>query len=217
MVLQFRFLENSQLQKTNKQYQPLFICGTGRSGTTLLSNILGRHSEIFAETSELHIFTNPKGLINLRDSLSKYWSIHSMNSILRFKEFMLSRRQSSPLKRKLIVNAHRLLPNSLTRKIVSLLGGYNIANLGNIFGLEHFDETLNSFISSLTNSYGNSRMPICFQHSEITELISCFVNNLFSKKLQQLNKKIWCDDTPQSLIFADNLLEIFPKMKLIHI
>jgi len=45
------------LNQKNKSFSPVFICGSGRSGTTLVRNILGNHSNFYTIDRELHFFT----------------------------------------------------------------------------------------------------------------------------------------------------------------
>ena len=49
----------------NAPAELVFIGGTGRSGTTVLSHLLGRHSHFFAVPVECRFHCNPKGLADL--------------------------------------------------------------------------------------------------------------------------------------------------------
>ena len=48
----------------------VFVGGTGRSGTTLIQNILGRHDDIYALEKEMRFLTDPDGLNSLVDNLT---------------------------------------------------------------------------------------------------------------------------------------------------
>ena len=62
---------------------PIFICGTGRSGTTILQLILARHSRIFATRYEGRFIVSPGGLLELKRSLL------AAPAVGRFKELLL--------------------------------------------------------------------------------------------------------------------------------
>lgn len=68
---------------TDTRADLVFVGGTGRSGTTVLSHLLGRHSRFFAVPIECRFHCNPKGLADLvggrataeefLDKLRTYW------------------------------------------------------------------------------------------------------------------------------------------------
>ena len=76
--------------------EPIFIGGTGRSGTTILKRILGQHPAVFAVPPEARFIVDPDGLITLVDALSTKWSVSMSDKALRrFEDLMLSLRKVS--------------------------------------------------------------------------------------------------------------------------
>jgi len=57
----------------NLNHSMLFIGGTGRSGTTVLKKILSKHQSIETVGSELRVFVDPNGIVDLYNSLVKIW------------------------------------------------------------------------------------------------------------------------------------------------
>ncbi len=63
--------------------RPIFVCGTGRSGTTLLQQILSNHSRIFATRYEGRFVVTPGGLFDIRRE------ILNLESLKRFRRSIL--------------------------------------------------------------------------------------------------------------------------------
>ena len=69
--------------------QPVFIGGTGRSGTTILARMLSLHKDIFTIPFETRFIVDPYGLADLVDALSEKWSLYNGDRALRdFKNLM---------------------------------------------------------------------------------------------------------------------------------
>jgi hypothetical protein len=62
---------------------PIFVAGTGRSGTSQLANILGEHPQIHRIPIETHFIVDPGGLRDLADALTiRYDPIVLRDSLL---------------------------------------------------------------------------------------------------------------------------------------
>lgn len=73
---------------------PIFIGGTGRSGTTILSKILSKHNLIYSFPQELRFITDPDGLISLKNALVDNWSFfHADITMERFVNLMSNLRK----------------------------------------------------------------------------------------------------------------------------
>jgi len=62
---------------------PIFICGTGRSGTTLFHSMLRQHGRLYSMQSESRFLVAPGGLLEARKE------ILSLRSLRKFRELML--------------------------------------------------------------------------------------------------------------------------------
>ena len=77
-------------------FEPVFIAGSGRSGTTVLKRLLARHRSVFALRDEARFLTDPDGLRALCDALSEGWSTpSSQQALTRFQRLMRHVRRRS--------------------------------------------------------------------------------------------------------------------------
>ena len=49
--------------------QPIFIGGTGRSGTTILSKLLNQVDSVYTIPQEIRFITDPDGILSLKHAL----------------------------------------------------------------------------------------------------------------------------------------------------
>lgn len=69
--------------------QPIFIGGTGRSGTTILAKILSQHNNVYKFPIELRYLTDPDGLLSLKTALTVNWSFYQADfAVERFFKLM---------------------------------------------------------------------------------------------------------------------------------
>ena len=67
----------------------IFIGGTGRSGTTVLTKILGRHPDLYMFPTEIRFIPDPDGLVSLKSALVDNWSYFQADlAIERFGALM---------------------------------------------------------------------------------------------------------------------------------
>lgn len=106
---------------------PIFVGGTGRSGTSILARALGTHPDVWTVPVESRILIDPGGLVDLVDALSIRYSPPTAHAALvRFVELALvelTTRQETP---------------------------YRNVDLAAAIGAEHYRRTIENFIGSLT-------------------------------------------------------------------
>lgn len=201
----------------------IFIGGTGRSGTTVLSRILSKHSEICALPTELRFLTDPDGLVNLNYSLCEQWSFYQADYALdRFERLM----------------------KSLSRKYRNT---YPNSNLGEIVGVERYNRLVGDYISKLSNAHYpnawaarvglfrkavsktvgmNKFTELFFQKSyncrvlteaEFIHYTREFLDGVEAEVVAKCNKRIFLDHTPPNILHVDFLKKLYPNLKIIHI
>jgi hypothetical protein len=209
--------------------RPIFIGGTGRSGTTILKRVLGRHPAVYAIPLESRFLVDTDGLLDLVDALSLRWRAANTDKALRrFESLMRRLRRVHPSWRVM----HFL--QRATRRDASVLlspAPYAQHDLGRHLGLEHYDRTVARFLEQIEGFRFRGRWPgtrgfrlrpevrygARFERDQLLTLARDFVGRLLQPAVARAGKIRWCDDTPGNLLASDFLLELFPDMKLVHI
>ncbi len=202
---------------------PIFIGGTGRSGTTILKRILSCHPQISSIPYELRVIVDPGGALDLKLALSERWSpYHADHAIRTFRQLMLRCKKNSWLRKA----EYKFLP-----KLGIAPRRYGVVGLASAFGKSYYRERLYQLIDRLTYyfSKGNwvgspsymipAKIIEAHPHraEEISRLLAEFFHDLFRNRAEDSDKTHWIDDTPTNLLHAGELLEMFPNMRFIHI
>lgn len=202
----------------------IFIGGTGRSGTTILKQLLLNSADTVGYPFELRLNVDPGGLTDLGHTLVDEWSPYAADVALRrFILFTESLRTPSCFKKLVSRMAQRIGFSPLRYTGIScesLIKGAYV-------------EARNRFVASLTSGcsegywYGTAsftKKPSIFETNPIswdiyskaaTKFIDSIHVPLIKNDSDEL--KAWIDDTPYSLLHTEKLLRMYPGMKLIHI
>src|SRR5215471_107099 len=78
---------------------PIFVAGTGRSGTSQLADILGEHPQIHRIPIETHFIVDPGGLRDLADALTLRYDPYVGDDALRRLSHILTVRLPARLDR----------------------------------------------------------------------------------------------------------------------
>lgn len=189
---------------------PIFVGGTGRSGTSHLSKIIGEHPDIWSPNQEGRFIVDAGGLEDVVDTLSgKYTNLHANDCIDRL-DYLLN-----------------------TRLKGKEQSGFIIWNHEENFGLDNYRLFTNNLLKELTwyeyqevnpDPYTgnpvslNRKVGKYFNNREdIISICRSNVSNLFYTASKYNNKKDWCEKTPFNFLSFSFLKELFPDSKLIHI
>jgi hypothetical protein len=181
---------------------PIFVAGTGRSGTTRLSQVLGEHPEVSTLQHESRFLVDPGGLEDLvRAFTSAYTPYHADDALSRL-EALLTRR--------------------LTGLEDSVFAGWNVP--GEV-GAERYYAWAQRFLAELTwyafDEYGpgaHRRIGRYFpDRAELVALCARNVDELFSGVARDRGKRIWCEKTPFNLLSTGFLWEMFPDARVVHV
>ena len=221
----------------------IFIGGTGRSGTSILSKLIG--SQVNTKTlGETRFIIDKNGLIDLFYSLTKNYSIDQGRIALKEFETMMvkhmTRKYSLPYQG---FNFNNKFTDRYQQYFYSF---FNELHFGTFQGYD-FHSTYNNKIKRLFSNhllylnafyrhtanfftkrhnnlffsmpYEDMYIPRYFDNpQELLRLISNFVNSIFiSATPKDTNKNNWCEDTPANILHLDFLGKVFPDAYFLHI
>ncbi len=222
----------------------IFIGGAGRSGTTILAELLGSHPQVLTFPREMRFLTDPGGLINLADALSTGYSPPQAREALRRFE--------------------RLMGHDLISPATPPYIGFDLRTL---FGADHYRAELQRFLAAVTaysfegRDYpiGGGALELAFaplarpaerlinglrkrlgppgrrrrvsfspyktlsegryfaDRAELTALMGGYAGSLFSRAAEMRGRASWCEHTPGNLAHMGFLWELFPDAWVIHI
>lgn len=202
----------------------IFIGGTGRSGTTILSKVLGLHKKIYRLKDESRFIIDPGGIIDLVPALSDDWSPYNgSNKIHEFQKIMsnLGKKETflKKIERKLLSDLFKTSPKKYMKvPLGEIIGGEYSSILK-----EFYTELIDSQFEGIwvgSNSYKiKSKIisPRRYSRKEMIKLSSQLIDDLFSQPMEKNKKSYWLDHTPFNILHTKFLLELFPKAKIIHI
>ncbi len=207
--------------------KPIFIGGTGRSGTSILKKLLLHHPQIVGIVEgELRVLVDPGGALDLIDALTRDWTPQKGDDAIQaFLNLMAD------------AGAKNTALGVAFRKFLLRLGAsprrYGGLDLASQFGRSFYEARLHQLIGELTYHVAPGRWvgsPSYRLRSKIYEtdplpfpsaagLIRTFFDDLYGHLARRQGKDAthWLDDTPYNLLRADRLLAVFPDMTLIHI
>ena len=201
---------------------PIFIGGTGRSGTTILFKLLRHHPQIASLSKELRIIVDPGGAIDLIDSLSDNWSPYRADdAIRRFMRCLKDVRCTNRLKTNI---------GAVLRRVGASAPRYCGLGHGQEFGLKTYDALCRELFTRLV--YHSSRgswvasppwhiRSSVHESAPLSRASACRIVERFFDALYQnmgkMNTTHWIDSTPYSLLHVNRLCEIFPEARFVHV
>ncbi len=202
---------------------PVLIGGSGRSGTSILKQILSAHPCTVSIASELRIIIDPGGGLDLFSALTDRWSPYSADrALLRFRRLLEDCASENPFQKafRLMVTAVGASPRRYGHCAIGSQFGDSFyrQRLERLFGQLIRDRSAGYWIGS--PSY---RMNPVIQEagpldSETAgEIIGSFFHDLYRHRAGSDKVTHWLDDTPFNILHALGLLALFPDMRLLHI
>ncbi len=217
----------------------VFIGGTGRSGTTILSRWLGSHRSLVRIPCETRFIVDSGGLIDLHDDLTRSYS-HDRARITTRRFFdLMENDMTSPWSAPYVGFDFERLFSSNYRKSLEefrdclVLGCYSGSDFHSPSRLSRtLDSTLRRAMRSrpvrrirkLFGGKSRSDLPIeeilvCrkFDSSELAERMGAFVGRLFGEFARNNGADGWCEDTPANVLHIPFLRQLLPESKHLHV
>jgi hypothetical protein len=207
----------------NELLKPIFIGGTGRSGTTILKKVLKQHSDIVTIPKELRIVVDPDGILDLFNALTERWSVNRADvSIHRFEK-LISNCIKQPFMFPIV---RRLKRNKLWP--LTMQGYYRtLSGFGEDYVQSRTAILVEELICHQSKAYLISTPPYTFrptvyesgpfEKEKLAELLQRYVTDLYNNVPGKKGASCWLDDTPFNILHAGELSGLFKDMKLIHI
>lgn len=183
--------------------QPVFIGGMPHSGTTITKYILREHPDVVAFRAELHLLTDPGGLLDLYRDLTWGWTRNAANmAIYRWREFWKLFLEESDVR----PNHHYTFRTDLEPEYPDLA--------------EEFTDRLPMY-SGMGGRPGfpggRDRLHITprWEEEKLAGLIRDFIEDLYEARGPEA--EFFCEDTPENLVRFKEMQRVFPDAKLIHV
>jgi hypothetical protein len=195
---------------------PFFVGGTGRSGTTRLTTVLGQHPSVYALPDETRFLIDPGGLEDLATALTvAYTPYHGDDALRRFdrlmRETLCGRSQTAFRGWDLpsMVGGPRYWAalDRLWERLVWYAFDEGIPAGGRLPPRGPYEPATHRRI---VPRYFDDR-------SALIAILRDFVEELFSGEAAAHGKQTWCEKTPLNVLSAPFLWELFPEATVVHI
>jgi hypothetical protein len=196
---------------------PVFVAGTGRSGTSRIADIIGEHPQIHRIPMETRFLVDPGGLRDLAEALSgRYDPIVGEDALLRLSDFLTVRVPGRRDDRGKTVP--ELVGERRYRDAVEQLWPQLIACT--------FDEPAPAarFVNGdrpagpFEPQSPRRVLPKYFSdRRELLEILGRLIDTMFGGAAADAGKPTWCEKTPFNLLYMDFLWELVPEATIVHI
>lgn len=227
------------MASAERSQQPIFVGGTGRSGTTVMGRLIQSHRDYCKPASENKLIVERYGLRTLVDELSDgadYRSNdHTIKNFIQFAARLRSPAFKDPGAQRLYRAANYLsakiarrgLPVATVARLVPFLD-YSRFSLGWFFRFDHYDACIDWLLDRLvadTDPDGvvdfDGRVapvyiPVTLERSALIGICREFLDRLYAPHIESSGAQGWTDDTPFSVLYQDFLFELYPDARLIH-
>jgi hypothetical protein len=178
---------------------PIFVAGTGRSGTSRLADVIGEHPRIHRIPMETRFIVDPGGLRDAAEALTtRYDPIVGEDALRRLTDLLTVR-----------------LPGRRDDR------GKTVPEL---VGERRYWDTVGGLwprlVACAYDEPGGRRRVIPRYFAERGELVGILrgvVDALFGGAAADAGKPAWCEKTPFNLLCMDFLWELFPEAAIVHI
>jgi hypothetical protein len=196
---------------------PIFVAGTGRSGTSRIANIIGEHPLIHRIPMETKFLIDPGGLRDLADALTnRYDPDVAEDALHRLSDFLTVRvpgRRDDRGKTVPELVGEQRYTDAVQQLWPQLIAcAYDEPAPAEGFG--NGDRPAGPFVPSSRRRI----LPRYFSdRGELLAILRGLVDTLFGGAAADAGKPTWCEKTPFNLLSMDFLWELVPEATIVHI
>lgn len=212
----------------------IFVGGTGRSGTTVFCDALGRHRELYSIPFETRFIVDPGGLHHLVDALTdRYDPMVSRHALVAFDRLMRKWLVAPEAPPYLGYAATRWFdPASYGRAVDRFCAGLvEHRFMGSDLFVEPRWRLGRPFYRgrriwaravgrSFASTWPKAILPVGRYFADRAELVALaagLVDDLFLGVARHNGMQGWCEKTPSNLFHLEFLHELFPDSAFVHV
>jgi hypothetical protein len=197
---------------------PFFIGGTGRSGTSQLTRVLGEHPQVRALEWESRFLVDPGGFEDLAHALTVAYDPYHADDALSRLAWLLNVRLTGRseeafrgwgLAEELGVERYRAAIGRLWQQLAWYEFDEAVPLLDDPPGLDRAPDAPRVRRRVVARYFPD--------RAELTGIVREFTSGLFGAAAQAAGKRTWCEKTPFNLLSVPFLLELFPEAAVVVI
>jgi len=204
----------------------VFIGGTGRSGTSILKDVLASHPDAASLPFEYRFIIDPDGIVDFYASFSAIWSPYIADRKLKRLAGLLHTLADEPLHHWLLSRLIRAWNRDGKTLSPRMYHGWELKR-----HLPNFERHTQRLMQQLVEF----SFPACWVGSasyrfhpqiehlgprsrrELAGILGDFIRDVINDLLQQSGKGFFVEDNTWNILVARELLELLPEARLIHV
>ena len=204
----------------------ILVGGTGRSGTSIVKEVLANHPDAASLPFEYRFVIDPDGIVDFYSSFTTTWSPYLADRRLKRLERLLGGLAQEPLHHRLV--SHLVGCCNRDGKILSP-GAYHGWELNR--HLPNFERHTRDLMSELVEfsfsacwvgMEGYRLFPRIYHaaprpREELAQILGDFIRNVIGDLVRQTGKGFFVEDNTWNVFFARELLELVPEAKILHV
>lgn len=169
----------------------LFLCGPGRTGTTVLRRALSHHPRVATMPGEFRLNVDPGGVLDLEDAFAHAWDPYGADAALhRFQKLVKNLTSHAPGPYRSYALDEWVGPGFLRSRMTRL------------------PERLGMWSTDATWTGGGDRQVYESVRGTRSSELRAFVEDLYRRR--NVEATHWVDDTPHTGLHAERLAGVYP-------